>query len=142
MLFPPPRLPHQVLRASADSVRECSSSGTICRCSAPGVHCKRNICLQAFARTSQSLSRHNPVRYCTWGPCGVQDRNVAQKKTPPQAPTWGPPAALRLSTPVWVGSMIVMKFTTIGSKQSPTKTIIIRYVQQTCVFPGARLPHS
>lgn len=79
-------LPQQVLRASADSVKDCSSSGD--RFSAPEMHCKRNTCLQAFARTSQSLSSHNPVRYCTWGACGIHNRSCSQK-TSPQAPKWG-----------------------------------------------------
>ena len=115
------------------------AQGMTCRSSVPEVHCKRNICLQAFARTSQLLSSHNPVRYCIWGPCGIQDRSCGQK-TSPQAPKWG--QNLSAPTSFWVGRMNALMLTTTGNKQSAMKAIIICFIQQTCVFPRTRLVQS
>ena len=120
-------LPQQVLRASADSVKDCSSSGD--RFSAPEMHCKRNTCLQAFARTSQSLSSHNPVRYCTWGACGIHNRSCSQK-TSPQAPKWGQQLSPPPLSPFWVGSMNAQMFTITGNKWSAITAIIICFIQQ------------
>ena len=133
-------LPQQVLRASADSVKDCSSSGD--RFSAPEMHCKRNTCLQAFARTSQSLSSHNPVRYCTWGACGIHNRSCSQK-TSPQAPKWGqqlsPPPP---PPPPPKGPIHPPIITKNGTKTSAITAIIICFIQQMHIFPRTTLGQS